>query len=94
MSHKKTNARIAKLARINESIGNIHFESIQDEESSEWIVRMGIVRIVHSISEEEAKKIAEILNKAVSVGIKEIAATNAFEIRTLIDNLSTETEDV
>lgn len=94
MNHKKTNARISKLARINESVGNINFEAIQDEESTEWIVRMGIVRIVHSVSEVEAKKIVEILNKGIGTSIQEIVSTNAFEIKTLIDNMATETEEV
>lgn len=85
MNSKEINTKISRLARINESVGNIHFEAVHDEENTEWQVRMGIVRIVYSISEEEAKMLAQILNSALNVGVEKIISTNSTEIKSLID---------
>lgn len=87
MSSQDINSRIAKLARINESVGKLRFEAVQDEDGSEWLVRIGIVRVVHSISEDEAKKLSEILNNALGVAFKKIIFENSDEIKTLIDSV-------
>jgi hypothetical protein len=86
--NQNKNSKIAKLARINESVGNIHFDAVQDEDSSEWLVRIGIVRIVHSISEEEAKEIAEIMNASIANGARHIISKNSSEITTLIESIT------
>ncbi|MCK9435037.1 MAG: hypothetical protein M0R32_09535 [Candidatus Cloacimonetes bacterium] len=90
MSSKEINARIAKLARISESVSSLHFEAVHDEENSEWLVRIGIVRVVHSVSEEEAKEIARILNESISAGAIKIISTNANEIKSMIESMISE----
>ena len=88
MSSKEINSQVAKLARINESIGSLHFEAVKDDESSDYLVRIGIIRVVHSLSEDEAKEIAETLNKFLGGGIDELVYRNACEIKRLIDSVS------
>ena len=88
MSDNSTNIRIAKLARINEQLGSIRFEAIQDEDNSDWVIRFGVVKIVHSLKEEEARKIANTLNKWYESGVEEIVYKNAVEISELISSLS------
>ena len=88
MMNQNTNSKIAKLAKINESVGTLHFEAVQDDDSSDWVVRIGIVRVVNSISEEEAKEIAEILNLAIMSGASCIISKNSSEITKLIDSLT------
>ena len=88
MSGNSTNIRISKLARINEQLGGIRFEAVPDEDSSDWVIRFGVVKIVHSLREEEAKAIVEILNKSYESGVEEIVYKNAVEISDLISSLS------
>ena len=86
--NQNINSRIAKLAKINESVGNLHFEAIQDDDSSDWVVRIGIVRVVNSVSEDEAKEIAEILNLSITTGASRIISKNSSEITTLIESIT------
>jgi hypothetical protein len=84
---QQTSSQIARLARINESVSSITFDAVQDADGMDWIVRWGTVRIVDSISEEDAKEIAAVLCNSLLTGVTAIVEKNNRAITDLINSI-------
>lgn len=87
MDYKEIHSRIAKLARINESIGSAHFDAVKDDDAEEWVIRFGIVKVIYALSENEAKEISAILNRGLEAGVTSITERNVAEIKEIIDSI-------